>query len=168
MAPLLTSASAALLLVTGTAQAQIDTSWLRVDAAAKRVEFKLVAGLTGLNAGMNFNGFAQGKLALTVPQGWSVVLHFTNQDQNLPHSAEVIADAKSLPIGPVAPVFERATSGKLEQGFGGGESHDIRFQADTAGSYLIFCAVPGHGAAGMWIRFTVSATANTPTLAAMP
>src|SRR5258705_9382019 len=27
-------------------------------------------------------------------------------------------------------------------------------------SYLIFCGVPGHGAAGMWIRLQVSASAK--------
>src|SRR5439155_1392224 len=33
-----------------------------------------------------------------------------------------------------------------------------------AGDYLIFCGVAGHGAAGMWIRFQVSASAKTPAL----
>ncbi len=31
---------------------------------------------------------------------------------------------------------------------------------------MIFCAVPGHGLAGMWIRFKVSATEKRPTLLA--
>jgi len=29
---------------------------------------------------------------------------------------------------------------------------------------MIFCAVPGHGLAGMWIRLSVSATEKRPTL----
>src|SRR5207245_1236498 len=36
--------------------------------------------------------------------------------------------------------------------------------AQPAGDYLIFCGVAGHGAAGMWIRFQVSASAKTPAL----
>jgi sulfocyanin len=162
--------SAALLLGTVAAHAQsatsakIDPSWLRADTSTKSVEFKLVAGLTGLNGGMNFNGFKKGGLNLTVPVGWKVVMHFKNEDPNLPHSVEVIADTTSLPFGPLPPAFDQATSGKLEQGFSDGQGADIRFLARKAGSYLIFCAVPGHGAAGMWIRLTVSA-ADKPTLA---
>src|SRR5438094_793016 len=40
----------------------------------------------------------------------------------------------------------------------------MRFAAQPAGDYLIFCGVAGHGAAGMWIRFQVSASAKTPAL----
>src|SRR5438067_805913 len=84
---------------------KIDPTWLRADAASKTVEFKLVAGLSEANGGMNFNGFGRGALVLTVPQGWNVVLHFKNQDPNLPHSVEVIPDAAPMPVGPVTPAF---------------------------------------------------------------
>lgn len=144
---------------------KIDPTWLRADAASKTVEFKLVAGLTDANGGMNFNGFGRGGLVLTVPQGWNVVLHFKNEDPNLPHSVEVIADAASIPGGPVPPAFEHATTGRLDQGFSTGQGADMRFVSGKAGSFLIFCAVPGHGAAGMWIRLAVSETADKPWLA---
>jgi uncharacterized cupredoxin-like copper-binding protein len=36
--------------------------------------------------------------------------------------------------------------------------------ANKAGAYMIFCAVPGHGLAGMWIRLKVSPTEKRPTL----
>src|SRR6266567_3436028 len=164
----------ALLLAAVSARAQsakggkIDPTWLRADAASKTVEFKLVAGLTDANGGMNFNGFGRGGLVLTVPQGWNVVLHFKNEDPNLPHSVEVIPEAAAIPTGPVPPAFEHATTGRLEQGFPAGQGTDVRFVAGKAGTFLIFCAVPGHGAAGMWIRLTVSATAVKPALAAAP
>ncbi|PYP33406.1 MAG: hypothetical protein DMD47_01435, partial [Gemmatimonadetes bacterium] len=35
-------------------------------------------------------------------------------------------------------------------------------------SFLIFCGVPGHGAAGMWVRLKVSGTARAPFLTATP
>jgi hypothetical protein len=57
---------------------------------------------------------------------------------------------------------------RLSQGLEAGAEDDIRFAANKAGSYLIFCAVPGHGLAGMWIRFKVSRTEKRPTLAATP
>ena len=144
---------------------KIDPTWLRADAASKTVDFKLVAGLTDANGGMNFNGFGRGGLVLTVPQGWNVVLHFKNEDPNLPHSVEVIGDAAAIPVGPVPPAFEHATTGRLEQGFPTGQGADVRFVPAKAGSFLIFCAVPGHGAAGMWIRLAVSEAADKPALA---
>ncbi|MGH9259998.1 MAG: sulfocyanin-like copper-binding protein, partial [Acidimicrobiales bacterium] len=143
----------------------IDPAWLRADSATRTAQFELIAGLTGLNGALNFNGFRDGGLVLTVPLRWTVVMHFTNHDGDLPHSAEVTPDAKPLPVGPVPPAFERAYTIKLEQGLQAGQEDDIRFVADRAGDYLIFCAVPGHGAAGMWIRFRVSTTAARPGLA---
>src|SRR5437764_2136591 len=160
----------ALLLAAVGARAQsakggkIDPTWLRADAASKTVDFKLVAGLTDANGGMNFNGFGRGGLVLTVPQGWNVVLRFKNEDPNLPHSVEVIPEAAALPMGPVPPPFEHAASGRLEQGFSTGQAADVRLVPGKAGPFLLFCAVPGHGAAGMWIRLAVSEAADKPAL----
>ncbi len=144
----------------------IDTGWLEVDSAARTARFELIAGLTGLNGALNFNGFRDGGLVVVVPVGWNVVMNLTNHDGDLPHSAEIIPDVKPVPIGPVPSAFERAYTIRLQQGLQAGEEDDIRFVADRAGEFLIFCAVPGHGAAGMWIRFSVSSTAGRPRLSA--
>ena len=147
---------------------RIDPAWLLADSAKHSAELRLVAGLTDRNGGMNFNGFSKGGLQLTVPKGWSVVVHFKNHDQNLPHSVEVIADTDPVPAGPVPPAFEHAATRQVAQGFSAGQGDDVRFVAAKAGSFLIFCAVPGHGPAGMWIRLAVSATAVKPALSAAP
>ena len=146
----------------------VDPSWLQVDSVTKTVTFQLVAGLTGLNGALNFNGFRDGGLTLTVPVGWTVVMHFRNHDGMLPHSAEIIADAHPLPTGQVAPAFARAFTLRLEQGLISEQTDDLRFIADRGGSYLIFCGVPGHGAAGMWVRLEVSGSVHRPSLAATP
>ena len=146
----------------------VDPSWLQVDTVTKTVTFQLVAGLTGLNGALNFNGFRDGELTLTVPLGWTVVMHFRNHDGMLPHSAEIISDTHPLPTGPVAPAFPRAFTLRLDQGLISEQTDDIRFIADKGGSYLIFCGVPGHGAAGMWVRFEVSGSVRKPSLAATP
>ena len=146
-------------------QAQIDRTWLTVDTTAKTATFQLTAGLTQLNGGLNFNGFNDGKLTLTVPTSWTVVLRFANRDANLPHSAEVVDTTKPMPAGPVEPAaFPHAMTGKLMQGLGSGQTDSVRFVANKVGSYMIFCAVPGHGLAGMWIRLKVSPTEKRPTL----
>src|SRR6266576_6967392 len=152
---------------TSTAKPQIDSTWLTVDTTGKTATFQLTSGLTPLNGGLNFNGFTDGKLTLTVPAGWTVVIRFTNHDANLPHSVEVVDTTKPMPAGPVdPPAFPRAMTvqARLLQGLGSGDTDSVRFVANKAGSYMIFCAVPGHGLAGMWIRLTVSPTEKRPTL----
>ena len=152
---------------TSTAKPQIDSTWLTVDTTGKTATFQLTSGLTPLNGGLNFNGFNDGKLTLTVPAGWTVVIRFTNHDANLPHSAEVVDTTKPMPAGPVdPPVFAHAITAKPMTGLPEGATESLRFVASKAGSYMIFCAVPGHGLAGMWIRFKVSATEKRPTLVA--
>jgi sulfocyanin len=155
------------LPVTAGAQT-IDSSWLQADSVTKTAAFQLVAGLTGLNGALNFNGFRDGGLTLTVPLGWTVAMHFRNHDGMLPHSAEIIADSHPLPTGPVAPAFPRAFTLRLDQGLISEQTDDLRFIADRGGSYLIFCGVPGHGAAGMWVRLAVSGSVRKPSVAATP
>lgn len=149
-------------------QQTVDPAWLRFDTATKTATFELIAGLTGVNGALNFNGFADGNLTLSVPQGWSVVMNFRNHDGMLPHSAEVIPDTHPLPIVAVAPAFPRAVTVRLAEGLVSEQTDDLRFIADKGGSYLIFCGVSGHGAAGMWVRLEVSGSVSTPSLAAAP
>lgn len=148
-----------------TTPAPADSSQLSVDTATKTATFQLVAGQTKLNSGLNFNGSNDGKLTLTVPQNWHVVIQFTNKDPNLPHSAEVVDTTKPMPAGPVdPPAFPRAMTQKLMIGFESGGTDTFQFVANKAGSFMIFCGVPGHGLAGMWIRLNVSPTAKRPEL----
>ena len=152
-----------------TPQVQVDTSHLTVDTATRTATFQLVAGQTKLNSGLNFNGFNDGKLTLTVPQNWTVVIQFANKDPNLPHSAEVVDTTKPMPAGPVdPPAFPRAMTTKLMIGLESGQTDTFQFVANKAGSFMILCGVPGHGLAGMWIRLKVSPTDKRPTLGTTP
>ena len=63
----------------------VDPSWLQVGTGTKTATFQLVAGLTGLNGALNFNGFRDGGLTLTVPVGWTVVMHFRNHEIGRAH-----------------------------------------------------------------------------------
>jgi hypothetical protein len=166
------AATLALLGITGTAAARaqtpaaprIDPTWLKSDSGTHTVEFSLIAGLGGLNGGMNFNGVTSGALGLVVPVGWHVVLRFRNADPNMPHSAVVIPAATPLPAAAGHPAFDAATTSRPEQGLATGAIQNMVFDADHEGSYMIFCAVPGHGMAGMWMRLEVSATAKSASI----
>ena len=146
------------------APVRIDPAWLQVDTAT--AEVSLIAGLGGMNGGMNFNGATNGALTLVVPVGWHVVLNFRNADPNMPHSAVVIPAATPIPAVAGRPAFPGATTRHADQGLPTGGHESARFDAASPGAYMIFCAVPGHGMAGMWMRLLVSATARRATLAA--
>jgi uncharacterized cupredoxin-like copper-binding protein len=147
---------------------RVDRSWLQADSAGSQVQFALIAGLTPANGGMNFNGASNGTLTLTVPVGWHVTLHFRNADQAQPHSVAIIPAVTPVPVTVARPAFEHAATRNLMSGLGTGAHEDMVFTVDRAGAFYIFCAVPGHGAAGMWIRLNVSADAHTATIAATP
>ena len=149
-------------------QQRVDPTWLTFDPGAKTARFQLIAGLTGLNGALNFNGFRDGGLTLVIPVGWKAEIAFKNHDGMLPHSAEVISPQTPLPTQPVSPAIPRAFTLNLAAGLPPQGTDVIRFAARPAGEYLIFCGVPGHGAAGMWIRLRVSATVPAPTLLITP
>ena len=149
-------------------QTQLDKTWLSFDPATKTARFQLIAAFTGLNGALNFNGFRDGGLTLVIPLGWNAEIAFRNHDGMLPHSAEVISPQTPLPVQPVSPAIPRAFTLKLATGLPPQGTDMMRFSAKPAGEYLIFCGVPGHGAAGMWIRLRVSASAKTPELLATP
>src|SRR2546421_8101411 len=104
----------------------IDPAWLRFDAPARTVRFQLIAGLTGLNGALNFNGFRDGGLTLTVPLNWRVALHFLNHDGMLPHSAEVIGYQNPVPTNPIPPAFDRAATNMLQDGLTAGQADIVK------------------------------------------
>ena len=149
-------------------QQHVDSKWLSFDPATKTARFQLIAGLTGVNGALNFNGFRDGGLTLVMPVGWQAEIAFRNHDGMLPHSAEVISPQTPLPVQPVTPAIPRAFTLKLAEGLPPQGTDVMRFAAQPPGEYLIFCGVPGHGAAGMWIRLRVSTTTQTPALLLTP
>src|SRR5256885_12036815 len=68
----------------------------------------------------------------------------------LPHSAEVIAPQTPLPIQPVDAAIPRAFTLRLAEGLVSEATDRMRFAAQPAGGYLIFCGVAGGRAGGGW------------------
>src|SRR5437763_14058122 len=144
----------------------IDPAWLSVDAAAKTVRFQRIAGLTGVNGALNFNGFSDGGLTLVVPGGWHTEIDCRNHDGMLPHSAEIIVPQTPLPTQPVPPAIPRAFTLRLNEGLVSETTDTLRLTAQPPGDYVLVCDVPGRGAAGMWSHFRVAASAEAPPLLA--
>jgi len=153
----------------GSGTAAPDTTWLKWNATTRTATFKLIAGVPGrAKSPFNFNGYTDGELTLTVPENSAVVMNFVNDD-GTPHSAEIIGDQPPIPnMAPDQPAIPRAYSRAVSEGIAQFGTDVLRFKAAPAGSYLIFCGVPGHGLSGMWIRFKVSPDAKTPSLSETP
>lgn len=122
----------------------------------QRVVLRLVAGFTGENDALNFNGGTHGSDVLLVPSGWQLELHFVNQDPTLSHSAIVIPNAQPLPVTVPAAAFPHASTARVEEGRPDGGTDVAAFVAAAAGEYMIACGVPGHAQGGMWIRLRVA------------
>jgi len=149
-------------------QQPVDPHWLSFDANAKSVKFELIAGLTGVNGALNFNGFADGKLTLVIPTGWAVEMNFVNNDGMLPHSAIVVAATLPIAAAPSVAAIPRALTLRASEGLRPLAKDVMRFTAAPAGEYFIVCGVPGHAAGGMWIRLRVSDAATVPSLSITP
>lgn len=139
---------------------------MRVDAAQKRVSFVVKASDGGANGTLNFNGYANGDLTVTVPAGWRVHIDLINTGAGaLPHSLEVIREVSKIPPQGIPPAIPQAVSRDLVAGVPPLQKDSFDFTAQPPGRYLWFCGVPTHGLSGMWDRFIVSATTSLPIIA---
>lgn len=152
---------------TGSAPAQeaegLDIpEWMSVDRAEKTVALDIAAGKTDANNHWNYNGLTNGEATIVVPEGYTVVIYFTNEDPNMMHSLAVLEPQETYPpaFEEPKPVFAGAISSNPTDMAtatqpGGGEM--ITFIADKAGEYVLICLIPAHAVTGMWIGFSVSA-----------
>ena len=149
---------------------KITPSWMVIDNENKSVIFTLTAAYNGNNGSWNYNGFYNGSASLVVPQEWNVNLKFHNPDGNYRHSVAVIKmfDSNNIPQeadGQLVAIA-RAYSLSPENGCLSCKE-DVKFKAKnrndyTIGKYSVFCGVPGHGATGMWLGFSVKDGIDTP------
>jgi hypothetical protein len=135
--------------------------FLRYDARSRTADLEVVSGYNGANGGLNLNGGARGDQTVVVPAAWTVRLTFVNGDAEQAHSA--VVGAGTAPAEPLREALPGAATARAQAGRAADDPVAIRFVAAPAGAYVIACGVPGHAAAGEWIRLRVSATAAEPT-----
>lgn len=145
-----------------TASATTVPDWMHLDRDAKTVQLDIVAAQTGAATPFDFNGYTQGEATITVPQGYAVTIHFTNNDQAQSHSLAILSQVGDYPASftDPQPVFAGAITTSptaTDAGTKPGESETLHFTAETAGDYAMVCVMPGHAVAGMWVHFNVSA-----------
>ncbi|HVD02614.1 MAG TPA: sulfocyanin-like copper-binding protein [Candidatus Dormibacteraeota bacterium] len=141
---------------TPTPSTKVLDQWLSYDLATKVATLKLEAGYGNVNNTLSFDGEAKGALDVTVPQGWTVVVNFSNVDK-INHSAAIVTTTGTTPVFPGASIANPTV------GIPAGDQATFSFVAGQAGSYRIACLVPGHEDAGMWATFDVTAS-GLPTI----
>ena len=153
---------ATLLVGMGLAQAASTKGPTWVTTKGNTVNLTLIASWNNAVGGFNFNGGANGKLVVTVPQGAVVKMTFSNA-QTIPHSVQIINVMKPLPTNAVADAFKGAHTPHPLQGIAKGPKQSFSFVANKVGTYMIICAVPGHDSAGMWDTLVISSKAKSAT-----
>lgn len=148
------------------AAAPSAADWFHIDEASKTVTLDIVAGATTDNNSWNFNGHYNGDATVTVPEGYTVNVNFSNHDANMAHSFGIDERTGNFPpnITNPVPVFEGAITSNptsLTEATMPGESETLSFVAATAGQYSIICYIPGHAVTGMWMHFTVSSDGSS-------
>jgi hypothetical protein len=128
----------------------------RADSAAKMVSFHLVAAHDQSNSGFNFNGYGRGRLAISVPEGWRVMVTCENRGP-LNHSCAIVRGPDDS-----QPAITGAGSPDPVSGQAPGVSTAFEFTAQGQGTYRIACLVPGHEQGGMWDRFTIGPSSSPP------
>jgi sulfocyanin len=141
------------------------SQWLKWNAKTHTASLTLTAAYNNALQGFNFNGYGNGKLAVTVPVGARVKVTFTNKAAGVTHSFVITPykDRNSASSFPVA--FAGASSPDASAGTAKGKTIRASFVAKKAGKYAIVCAVPGHVPAGMWDVFQVRKAASATIVA---
>lgn len=120
------------------------------DAASKTVKFTLVAGYSSANHGLNFDGYDQGALVLSVPTGWTADVTCQNK-ASFSHNCAVVNGPDTT-----QPSIPGAGTASVPSG----QSATFSFTAPSPGAYRLACLVPGHEAGGMWETLRVTSSGS--------
>lgn len=146
--------------------AHLTPSWMIIEAPAKRVTLDVIAGFNANNGALNYNGYFAGDMTVVVPPGWTVDIHFKNNDAMLPHSLLLTKPYAKDQFPDQAGVNDvaipRAYTDNPDQGIPSPKTDRVEFVAQQPGPFYFFCGAPGHGQGGMWTHFLVDAAAATP------
>lgn len=162
--------SLVLLFVTGCGWHQIHasgpTNFVVQQPVRASVILHVYAAEDGKNNDMNFDGYGNGAMTITIPLGWHVTVKFYNTDPSQAHSAMIVPqkDHNLSVISPALVAFPHAYTPNPNIGTVSGGAATFHFVASRAGSYALVCGVPGHAQMGMWDHFVVSKTTKRARL----
>jgi hypothetical protein len=124
--------------------------WLSWNAGKRSARLVLIAGYNSANNGFNFDGYARGRMLVTVPHRWRLTIICKNEGSRN-HSCGVVRGADSSRIA-----FRGAAIPNARQGLRPGSSASFSFVLSRLGVYRIVCLVPGHGQAREYVVLEVA------------
>ncbi|MEB3102028.1 sulfocyanin-like copper-binding protein [Ferviditalea candida] len=112
-----------------------NSSWLKADASTKTVMIQLIAGYNDANDYDNFNGYANGQMVITIPEGYHVNMQFSNQG-GIPAGVGVYDSQNRLAFqgagDSIQDILGNPTPGVMP-----GDTQTYKFVADKPGTYRI-------------------------------
>lgn len=150
----------------GTVTNSTPSSLMVTNPTARTADIYLITGYNRNNLWNNFNGYANGKLSVTVPVGYKVALHVTN-DGGVPYDVGVYTKDQQLAFSgagnSLSDYVQNPSAGIMP-----GSSVTYSFVANRIGDYQLadlLYLFPSHQPTrlpiGMWGEFHVTST-GTP------
>jgi len=126
--------------------------WLVADATRHTATVTVIAGYNNANDGLNFNGDANGKMAISIPAGYRATVVFARKGA-FPHNTVITL---TKPMG-ASNTFALAFPGSGPADTTAGViTARYTFRATMAAAYYLVCGLSGHAVTGLWARFTVT------------
>jgi hypothetical protein len=133
--------------------------WLTFNSANQTAKLTLVSGYKGVNAEYSFDGYAYGKMIVTIPEGWKLVVTCSTDDSaSVSHSCAITKKVDSTKLA-----FAHAQISDPINGVAPGSASTFTFVASKTGRFIIDCLVTGHATTGMWDVLRVDA-GGTPSI----
>lgn len=139
------------------------SSFLETDVRSHTVNMFFNLGHEDENLSANFSGYANGHLLISVPIGYKVILHVTN-DGGVPYGAGVYTADQQVAFsgsGKTIAYLENNPSAGIMPG----SSQKITFTTTHTGQYRLESLLyrfpihrPSHPTLGMWVHFNVVAS----------
>lgn len=136
-------------------------SYFSWNAAHRIAHLTLLAGLGAGNNGFNFDGYGRGRLLVSVPVGWRVVVDCDNRG-GYRHSCIAVRGSLAL-----TPAFAGATSPHPVTGLSPGSKASFSFVASRVGTFRIASLVAGQEQARMYAVLEVT-RGGRPSISARP
>lgn len=120
--------------------------------SGKTVTLTLISAYNNNNFAYNFDGYAKGKMVVSVPLGTTIhVVCTASKKASVNHSCAI-----TRKLSDTKPAFSGAATKSPQTGLAPGQTEKFTFIANKKGTYKIICLVPGHADAGMWDTLKVT------------
>ena len=135
--------------------------------ASNHTVFLYIATLT-TGYPYNFNGTSDGELHIYIPAGWTIIVHYTNEESAIEHNFLIVQNDTKVPNsanvaddGKILLYVGTSASNYEVDGLTSGQSATGTITL-SPGIYWFCCGILGHAESGMWGVIIVSSSVTVP------